>query len=84
MHDHFRPVRDTRAADLGILHFDTARSYQGGNNERMVGAALKGKRQRVVLSSKTEGTTKAEALAQLDTSLRELRDRSPGHLVSPQ
>jgi aryl-alcohol dehydrogenase-like predicted oxidoreductase len=61
-----------RAADIGILHFDTARSYQGGNNERMVGAALKGKRQRVVLSSKTEGTNKAEALAQLDTSLREL------------
>ena len=61
-----------RAADIGILHFDTARSYQGGNNERMVGAALKGKRQRVVLSSKTEGATKAEALAQLDTSLREL------------
>ena len=61
-----------RAADMGVLHFDTARSYQGGNNERMVGAALKGKRQKVVLSSKTEGTTKAEALAQLDTSLREL------------
>jgi predicted aldo/keto reductase-like oxidoreductase len=61
-----------RAADIGILHFDTARAYQGGNNERMVGAALKGKRQRVVLSSKTEGTNKAEALAQLDTSLREL------------
>jgi hypothetical protein len=61
-----------RAADIGVLHFDTARSYQGGNNERMVGAALKGKRQRVVLSSKTEGATKAEALAQLDTSLREL------------
>jgi aryl-alcohol dehydrogenase-like predicted oxidoreductase len=30
-----------RAADFGINHFDTARSYQGGNNERMVGAALK-------------------------------------------
>ena len=62
-----------RAADMGVLHFDTARSYQGGNNERMVGAALKGKRQKIVLSSKTEGTNKAEALAQLDTSLRELQ-----------
>lgn len=28
-----------RAADFGINHFDTARVYQGGNNERMVGAA---------------------------------------------
>ena len=57
---------------MGVVHFDTARSYQSGNNERMVGAALKGKRQQVVLSSKTEGADKAEALAELDTSLREL------------
>ena len=33
-----------RAADMGITYFDTARGYQSGNNERMVGAALKGKR----------------------------------------
>ena len=46
------------AADMGILHFDTARGYQNGNNERMVGAALKGRRQKVVLSSKTDGKTK--------------------------
>lgn len=30
-----------RAADIGIIHFDTARSYQNGNNERMVGADRK-------------------------------------------
>jgi predicted aldo/keto reductase-like oxidoreductase len=60
------------AADIGIVHFDTARSYQSGNNERMVGAALKGKRQRVVISSKSAGKTKQEALADLDISLREL------------
>ena len=60
------------AADIGIVHFDTARSYQSGNNERMVGAALKGKRQRVVISSKSGGKTKQEVLADLDTSLREL------------
>ncbi len=28
-----------RAADLGINHFDTARSYQNGHNERLVGPA---------------------------------------------
>jgi aryl-alcohol dehydrogenase-like predicted oxidoreductase len=61
-----------RAADLGITYFDTARSYMGGNNERMVGAALKGKRKNVVLSTKTEGNSKQEALAQLDKSLQEL------------
>ena len=42
-----------RAADVGINYFDTARGYQDGNNERMVGAALKGKRKNLVLSSKT-------------------------------
>ena len=61
-----------RAADLGITYFDTARNYQSGNNERMVGAALKKKRKDIVLSTKTEGRDKAEALAQLDTSLKEL------------
>lgn len=60
------------AADLGIVHFDTARSYQGGNNERMVGAALKSRRQKVVISSKSPGKTGQQALADLDTSLREL------------
>jgi len=61
-----------RAADLGINYFDTARSYQGGNNERMVGAALKAKRRQVIISSKTQGKTKEEALADLEASLREL------------
>ena len=62
----------TRAADLGITYFDTARNYSGGNNERMVGAALKGKRDRIVLSTKTEGRNKQEALEQIDKSLSEL------------
>jgi uncharacterized protein len=60
------------AADMGITYFDTARSYQNGQNERMVGAALKRKRKDIVLSSKTEGKDKAEALQQLDKSLTEL------------
>jgi hypothetical protein len=61
-----------RAADLGITYFDTARSYSGGNNERMVGTALKGKRNQITLSTKTEGRTKQEALDQIDKSLSEL------------
>jgi uncharacterized protein len=61
-----------RAADMGITYFDTARGYQSGNNERMVGAALKGKRHNITLSSKTPSKTKEAALADLDTSLREL------------
>ena len=61
-----------RAADFGINHFDTARGYQGGNNERMVGAALKRFRPKVIISSKSPARTKPEVLADLDTSLREL------------
>ncbi len=66
------PAVIERAADVGINYFDTARSYQGGNNERMVGAALKSKRSQVIIASKSLGKTKEEALADLETSLREL------------
>ena len=62
----------TRAADLGITYFDTARVYQHGNNEKMVGAALKGKRNQIVLSTKSPADDKDGALKDLDTSLREL------------
>lgn len=62
-----------QAADAGITYFDTARGYQNGNNERMVGAALKGRRDKITLSSKTPAKTKADALANLDKSLSELQ-----------
>ena len=62
-----------RAADLGITYFDTARGYQSGNNERMVGAALKSKRKDIMLSSKTHaGTRRPRRSRDLDTSLKEL------------
>ena len=60
------------AADLGIVHFDTARAYQNGNNERMVGAALKSRRKQLILSSKSLAPTGRAALADLETSLREI------------
>jgi len=62
-----------RAADIGINYFDTARVYQGGNNERMVGAALKNYRDKVFISSKTPAKDRKSALADLDTSLKELQ-----------
>lgn len=61
-----------RAADLGINYFDTARSYQHGNNERMVAAALGARRKQVVLSTKTHASDQAAMLRHLDESLREL------------
>jgi predicted aldo/keto reductase-like oxidoreductase len=62
-----------RAADAGINYFDTARVYQGGNNERMVGAALKGFRQKVFISSKTIAKDAKTAASDLDASLKELQ-----------
>jgi predicted aldo/keto reductase-like oxidoreductase len=67
------PTVITRAADLGITYFDTARGYQHGNNERMVGTALGAKRKQVVLSTKSHSFDKASLLADLDTSLSELK-----------
>lgn len=59
-------------AEMGINYFDTARVYGNGNNERMVASALKGRRQNLILSSKSVARTAAEARAHLDTSLKEL------------
>jgi predicted aldo/keto reductase-like oxidoreductase len=61
-----------RAADIGINYFDTARGYQHGNNERMVGAALGARRKRIVLSTKSGAQDKDGLLKDLDTSLHEL------------
>jgi hypothetical protein len=61
-----------RAADIGINYFDTARGYQHGNNERMVGAALGARRKQVVIATKSGSRTKDALLSDLGTSLREL------------
>src|ERR1039458_9477598 len=62
----------TRAADMGINYFDTARGYQHGNNERMVAAALGARRKEVTISTKSHAGNKEELQQHLETSLREL------------
>jgi hypothetical protein len=62
----------TRAADLGINYFDTARGYSHGNNERMVGTALGARRKQVIISTKSHAPNKEELQKHLETSLREL------------
>lgn len=61
-----------RAIDLGVNYFDTARGYGEGESERITGAALKGKRSKVVLASKTDARTKADVLKDMDASLKAL------------
>jgi aryl-alcohol dehydrogenase-like predicted oxidoreductase len=41
-----------RSIDLGITHFDTADSYTNGENEELVGAALKAHRKNAFIASK--------------------------------
>jgi len=72
MHDHLGPSVITRAADLGINYFDTARGYSHGNNERMVAAALGARRKQVIVSTKSHAPNKEELQKHLETSLREL------------
>jgi aryl-alcohol dehydrogenase-like predicted oxidoreductase len=62
-----------RAVDLGCTYVDTAPSYLDGASERRVGIALEGRRDQVVLATKTLARTGAEAQRQLEASLRRLR-----------
>jgi hypothetical protein len=62
-----------RAVDLGVNYFDTARMYEKGKSEEIAGAALKGRRNKIVLASKTDSQTKAEVLKDMDDSLKALQ-----------
>ncbi len=61
-----------RAIDLGVNYFDTARGYGNGNSERITGSAFRGKRNRVILATKTDGRTKASIFKDMDESLKAL------------
>jgi aryl-alcohol dehydrogenase-like predicted oxidoreductase len=49
-----------RALELGVTHLDTADMYGPWSNERLVGAAITGRRDRVVLASKFGNEVDAE------------------------
>ena len=63
------------AIDAGVNFFDNAWEYNGGRSEELMGKALQGKRQQVVLMTKvcSHGRDKKVALQQLDESLRRLK-----------
>jgi predicted aldo/keto reductase-like oxidoreductase len=61
-----------RAIDLGVNYFDTARGYGNGKSEEITGLALKGRRNKVVLATKTDGRTKAAIFKDMDESLKAL------------
>lgn len=60
-----------KAIDMGINYFDVAPTY--GNAEDMLGPALEPYRKGVFLACKTQARNKAEAQAEMETSLKKLR-----------
>jgi len=64
-------LRVRQAIDAGINYFDVAPSY--GNAEVMLGPALEPYRKDIFLACKTQKRTKAEARAELEQSLKNLR-----------
>src|SRR5512145_1152968 len=63
------------AFERGVNFFDTAESYRGGFAEEAIGDALQGKRDRVVLSSKTKADTgdrHTDMMRALEGSLKRL------------
>jgi aryl-alcohol dehydrogenase-like predicted oxidoreductase len=67
------PAVINRAIDLGVNYFDTARGYGEGKSEQITGTALKGRRDKVVLASKTDGRTKTDIFKDIDASLKALQ-----------
>lgn len=64
-----------RALERGLTHFDTANLYGKGESERVLGEALKGRRERAFVATKcgvNEGLSKQRVLAAADESLQRL------------
>lgn len=60
------------AVDKGVDYVDTADCYMGGENERIVGRALKGVRGKVVLASKVHIGPVDRMIGSVENSLRSL------------
>lgn len=64
------------ALDLGVNYFDTAESYSWGESETTIGRALKGKRDKVYIASKTHAgpsDKKESMMRSLEQSLQKLQ-----------
>ena len=65
------------AFDLGCTFFDTAEGYGNGENEKLVGEALKPFRKEIVLATKFKVSyTEANTKEQLEKSIRNHLDAS--------
>ena len=60
------------AFDLGLNYIDTAPSYGGGLSETLIGQAIAGRRDGLVIATKTKSRDPREIPAEVDGSLRRL------------
>jgi len=61
----------SRALDMGINYYDTARSY--GDSEKIFSGIIKGRqRDKIVIATKSSNTAKDDIINDLDTSLKTL------------
>ena len=70
------PALVRHAFERGVNYFDTAESYRSGNSEEAIGTALAGKRDQVLIASKTKAgarDTQVQMMNALEGSLRRLR-----------
>ena len=61
------------ALDCGVNYVDTARSYLGGEDEKVIGQAIQGRRHDLIVASKSAKRDAEEARQELQTSLRALK-----------
>ena len=68
----FVPVTEVvaRAIDMGINYFDTSRDY--GDSEKIFSSVIKGKRDKIIIATKSPSRKKADILKDIDTSLQAL------------
>jgi uncharacterized protein len=68
----FVPVPDVvaRAIEMGVTYYDTSRDY--GDSEKIFSEVIKGKRDKIVIATKSPSRKKADILKDLDTSLQAL------------
>jgi predicted aldo/keto reductase-like oxidoreductase len=70
------PALVRHASERGINYFDSAESYRWGNAEEAIGEALQGKRDKILLATKTKAgasDTRADMMKALEGSLKRLR-----------
>lgn len=60
------------AIDCGVTYIDTARAYRDGEDEKVIGTAIKGQRDALILATKTNKRDAKSARTELETSLQML------------